>query len=262
MMMEKVSKPLCEKLKQDLRHLHLTDMAQSLDSVLKESEMGKEGYLVFLEKLLSKQMQARAERSLKRRIKKAHFPRPMSFETFDWNFQPALNVEYVKDLAQLGFIANAQPLLILGKSGTGKTHLATAFGMRACEQGYKCEFYKLQTLLNTLYATLADDTTDEKIAELTRLDLLVIDKVGYIRTKPEYPSLLLDLVSASQHRTSLIITSNISFQEWGQAIGNPSITNAIVDRLFDRACLINIHPGRSYRTEGPYAPKFPTPNDT
>ena len=257
-----MSQPLSEKLKQDLRRLHLTDMAQALDSVLKEAECEKEGYLVFLEKLLSKQIQARAERGLKRRIKKAHFPRPMSFETFDWNFQPSLNVEYVKDLAQLGFIANAQPLLILGKSGCGKSHLATAFGIRACEHGYKCEFYKLQTLLNTLYATLADDTTEEKIAELTRLDLLIIDKVGYIRTKPEYPSLLLDLVSSCQHRTSLIITSNISFQEWGQAIGNPSITSAIVDRLFDRACIINIHPGRSYRTEGPYAPKLPTTNDS
>lgn len=257
-----MSQPLSEKLKQDLRRLHLSDMAQALDSVLKEAECEKEGYLVFLEKLLSNQIQARAERSLNRRIKKAHFPRPMSFETFDWNFQPSLNVEYVKDLAQLGFIANAQPLLILGKSGCGKSHLATAFGIRACEQGYKCEFYKLQTLLNTLYATLADDTTEEKIAELSRLDLLIIDKVGYIRTKPEYPSLLLDLVSSCQHRTSLIITSNISFQEWGQAIGNPSITSAIVDRLFDRACIINIHPARSYRTEGPYAPKLPTTNDS
>ena len=257
-----MSQPLSEKLKQDLRRLHLTDMAQALDSVLKEAECEKEGYLVFLEKLLSNQIHARAERGLKRRIKKAHFPRPVSFETFDWNFQPSLNVEYVKDLAQLGFVANAQPLLILGKSGSGKSHLATAFGIRACEQGYKCEFYKLQTLLNTLYATLADDTTEEKIAELSRLDLLIIDKVGYIRTKPEYPSLLLDLVSSCQHRTSLIITSNISFQEWGQAIGNPSITSAIVDRLFDRACIINIHPARSYRTEGPYAPKLPTTNDS
>jgi DNA replication protein DnaC len=237
-------------------------MAESLDATLKEAELEKEGYLIFLQRLLSKQMQARAERSLKRRIKKAHFPRYMSFETFDWTFQPSLNVEYVKDLAQLGFIVNCQPVLILGKSGSGKTHLATAFGIRSCEAGYKCEFYKLQALLNTLYATLADDTTDDKIAQLTRLDILIIDKVGYIRTKPEYPSLLLDLISACQHRTALIITSNISFQEWGQAIGNPSITNAIVDRLFDRAHLINIHPGRSYRTEGPYAPKLVETGDS
>lgn len=231
-------------------------MAESLDSTLKEAELEKEGYLGFLQRLILKQMQARADRSLKMRIKKAHFPRYMSFEAFDWTFQPSLNVEYVKDLAQLDFIAKSQPLLILGKSGSGKTHLATAFGIRSCEAGYKCEFYKLQALLNTLYATLADDTTDDKIAQLARLDLLIIDKVGYIRIKPEYPSLLLDLISACQHHTALIITSNISFQEWGQAIGNPSITNAIVDRLFDRAHLINIHPGRSYRTEGPYAPKL------
>jgi DNA replication protein DnaC len=251
-----MSKILLEKVKQDLRSLRLSDMAEALDAILEEAETGKQGYLAFLARMVSQQVEARAVRSLERRIKKACFSKHMTFETFDWNFQPALNVEYVKDLAELGFIANRQPVLILGKTGTGKTHLATAFGIRACEAGYKVEFYKLQALLNKLYATMADDTTDDFIAKLARLDLLIIDAVGYIRSKPEYPSMLLDVVSACQHRVSLIVTSNISFQEWGQAIGNPSITNAIVDRLFDRACLINIHPGRSYRTQGPHAPKL------
>lgn len=251
-----MSKILIEKIKEDLRQLRLTDMAQALDVILKEAELERQGYLAFLDQLISKQLEARTARSLERRIKKAGLSRHMSFETFDWNFQPALNVEYVKDLAHLGFIAHHQPLLILGKIGTGKTFLANAFGIRACEAGYKVEFYTLQALLKKLYATLADDTTDEAIAKLVRLDLLIIDALGHIRSKPEYPSLMLDVVSACRHRTSLIITSNISFQEWGQILANPSITNAIVDRLFDHACLININPGRSYRTQGPHAPQF------
>jgi len=247
---------LIDKIKQDLRYLHLTDMAQALDLTIKEAEEARWGYLALIEQLVSKQVQARNGRSLQRRIKKARLPQHMTFDTFDWNFQPTLNVEYVKDLAELQFIAHRQPLLILGKSGTGKTHLATAFGRRACEIRYKVEFYTLQSLLKKLYATIADDTTDDTIAKLACLDLLIIDQVGYIRSKPEYPSLFLDLVCACQQRTSLILTSNISFQEWGQAIGNPSIINAIVDRLFDRACLININQGLSYRTQGPHAPKF------
>jgi DNA replication protein DnaC len=93
------------------------------------------------------------------------------------------------------------------------------------------------------------------------VDLLIIDALGFIRSKPEYPSLLLDLVRAAQQRTALILTSHISFQEWGEAIGNPSIANAIVDRLFYKACLITINPGLSYRTEGPHAPKV-TQGDT
>ena len=166
----------------------------------------------------------------------------------------------IKDLQELGFIVNRQPLLILGKTGTGKTHIATALGIKACEAGFKVQFHKLQQLLAMLYATLADDTTDEIIAKLTRQDLLIIDHFNYIRTKKEYPSLLLDLVSACHDRLALIVTTSISFEEWGDALGNPSITHAIVDRLFHRAGVINIRPGRSYRTEGPHAPKLSHPD--
>jgi len=180
----------------------------------------------------------------------------MTFETFDWNFQPTLNVEYVKDLAELTFIANFQPLLILGKIGTGKSHLANAFGIKACQTKYKVQFYTLQTLMKKLYAGIADDNTDEIIEMLARSNLLIIDALENIRPKPEYPYLILDLLNACRMRTALIITSNISFQEWGQTLSNPSITNAIVDRLFDHACLININPGRSYRTQGPNAPQL------
>jgi DNA replication protein DnaC len=247
---------LAEKLKQQLHQLRLKDMAHALDAALQEAEKQKQGYLLFLADLVTKQLEARQSRSLQRRIQKAHFHKNMTFETFDWGFQPALNVEYVKDLAQLSFVVNRQPLLILGKTGTGKTHLATAFGIRACEAGLRVAFYQLQELLSKLYATLADDSTEEVIDRLARLDLLIIDAVGFIRTKPEYPSLLLDLVSACQDRLALIVTTNISLEQWGTALGNPSITHAIVDRLFHRACLINIRPGRSYRTQGPHAPKL------
>jgi len=255
-MKTKMSKILIEKLKEELIQLHLTDMAHGLEGILKEAELERQGYLAFLDRLIARQLKARTERSLERRIKKAGLSKLMTFDTFDWNFQPALNVEYVKDLAELTFIANFQPLMILGKISTGKTHLANAFGIKACQAKYKVQFYTLQALLKKLYAGIADDSTDEIIGMLARCDLLIIDALGFIRPKPEYPSLILELVSACRHRTALIITSNISFQEWGQVLGNPSITNAIVDRLFDHACLININPGRSYRTQGPNAPQL------
>lgn len=248
---------LVEKAKQDLRALRLRDMAEALDAALETAEKQRVGYLTFFAQLVEKQLQARQARSVQRRIEKANFPRNMTFENYDWGFQPGLNVEYVKDLAQLGFIEKCQPLIILGKTGTGKTHLATAFGIRACQVGCRVQFYKLQQLLAKLYATLADDTTFDVIARLARLDLIIIDAVGHIRSRPEYPSLLFDLVSACQDRTSLIVTSSISFEDLGEALGNPSITRAIVDRLFHQACLINIRPGKSYRTQGPNAPKLP-----
>ena len=127
--------------------------------------------------------------------------------------------------------------------------------------GFRVTFYKLQELLALLYATLADDSTDDAIAKLSRLDLLIIDHIGFIRKKDEYASLLLDLICACQDRVSLVITTSISLEEWGAAFGNNAITNDIVDRLFHRAAVINIRPGRSYRTEGPNAPKLGGNND-
>jgi DNA replication protein DnaC len=183
----------------------------------------------------------------------------MTFDNFDFNFQPGLNVEYLKDLMALSFVANRNPLLIFGKTGAGKTHIAAALGVLACQANFKVRFYYLQKLLAMLYTSLADDTTDEVIAGLSRLDLIIMDNVGNIRSKPEYPSLLLDLISSCQGGTSFIVTSAISFEEWGVVLGNLSITNAIIDRLMHRAGLINIQEGLSYRTQGPDAPKLPDP---
>ena len=241
-------------IKQNLRLLRLKDMAEALEPALQKAQMEKPGYLQFLAQLLDIQIHARQTRSLKRRIHNADFPKNMSFDNFDWNFQPGLPVELLKDLKTLSFIHNPHPVLILGKTGVGKTHIATALGVEACKAGLKVKFFKLQKLLSTLYATLADDTTDDLIHRLARMDLLIIDHIGHIRTKTEYPSLLFDLICACQERTPVIVTSGISLQEWSSALGNPTITNDIVDRLFHRASVINIRPGRSYRSQGPHAP--------
>ena len=245
-----------EKVKQNLRRLRLKDMAEVLDSSLLDAEKERQGYLAFLDRLVSEQLEAVNCRSIERRIKAGSLYKEMTFDTFDWNFQAELNVPQVKDLAELYFIEKCQPVLIFGKTGTGKTHLATAFGVGACQSGYRVGFYKFQQLLDKLYASLADDTTDEMIAKLSRLDLLIIDEVREIRARAEYPSLFIDLVNACQGCVSIITTSSISIQEWGSALGNASITNAIVDRLFHNACVINITHGRSYRTQGPNAPQI------
>ena len=251
-----------ETLKNDLRNLRLKDMADALDEVLKQAEAEKTGHLTFLERLVEIQIGAVKKRSLERRMAQANFPQNMTFDNFDWGFQPGLNVEQLKNLSSLNFVANHHPLLILGKTGVGKTHMAAALGVEACKAGLRTKFFKLQELMKHLYATLADDTTDDAVAQLVRHDLLIIDHIGFIRKKDEYPSLLLDLICACQDRVSLIITSGISLEEWGTAFGNNAITNDIVDRLFHHANVINIREGISYRTEGPNAPKLSFPENS
>jgi len=250
-----------ETLKQDLRDLRLKDMAEGLDGLLQKAEQQKAGHLDFFAMLIDIQIKAVKKRSLDRRISLANFPRNMTFDNFDWGFQPGLNVEQLKNLASLNFIAKHHPLFILGKTGVGKTHIATALGIEACKAGLRVGFYKFQELMSYLYATLADNTTDETVAKLARLDLLIIDHIGFIRRKEEYPSLLLDLICACQDRVSLIVTSGISLEQWGVAFGNNAITNDIVDRLFHHASVINIQQGKSYRTEGPNAPQLPFPEN-
>ncbi len=256
-----MDKLLLDQVKQDLRTLHLKDIVEALDSALQKATQNRSGHLEFLREMLAIQLAARQQRPLERRLKQAVFPRNMSFETFDSGFQPGLNVEHLKDLKELGFVRKKHPLLILGRSGAGKTHIATAIGIKACEAGFKVRFYRLQEILNQLYASLADDSTDELLLEFSRLDLLILDHGGYIRSKEEHPSLLLDLVSACQDRVSLIVTTNISLEEWGTALGNPSVINAVVDRLFHQAEILNIREARSYRTEGPQAPKPPSDSE-
>jgi DNA replication protein DnaC len=257
-----MNKILIEKIKQDLRTLRLKDMAETLETCLAVAEREKQGHLEFFAQLVQKQLEAVQKRSLERRVKSANFPRNMTFDNFDWNFQPGLNIEQLKNLKELGFVINHQPLLIFGKSGCGKSHIAASLGIEACRSGFRVGYYKLQELLALLYATLADDSTDEVIGKLARLDVLIIDHVGYIRKKDEYASLLLDVVCSCQDRVSLIVTTSISLEEWGMAFGNNAITNDIVDRLFHRAIVINIRYARSYRTEGPNAPKISPPDKT
>jgi DNA replication protein DnaC len=234
-------------------------MAQNLETVLEKAESEKQGHLEFLAQLVEAQVNGFKNRSLERRLKQANFPRNMSFDNFDWNFQPGLNVEQLKNLKTLNFISNHQSVLILGKTGCGKSHIASALGLVACEAGFRVKFYTLQELLAYLYSTLADETTVEAIEKLARLDLIIIDRIGFIRKKTEYASLLLELICACQDRVSLITTSNLSIEEWGQVFGSISITNDIVDRLFHRASVLNIRKGISYRLHGPDAPNPSSP---
>lgn len=242
---------LSDQVQKKLRKLYLKDMAQYLEQALAKAQKNQSGHLAFLADIVDVQMKARKHRSLEKRLKTADFPRNMTFDNFDFNFQPSLNVEHLKDLMELSFVDRKQPLLIFGKTGTGKTHIASALGNQACRAGYKVRFFSLQKLLGMLYTSLADESTDEMVAGLSRFDLLIIDNVGGIRTKPEYPSLLLDLISVCQDDTAFIATSSIGLEDWGTTLGDPVVTHAIIDRLMHNVHIINIRDGLSYRTEGP-----------
>lgn len=244
-----------EELRRNLTTLKLHAMLAHLDEALETASRLEQGYVIFLANLVGKEVLTRADAAAERRIKAAGFPCIKTFETFDWTFQKTLNITLVKDLMHLGFIRDARPVLMLGKPGTGKTHMAIAYGVLACRAGYRVRFVNASRLLRELYASLADATTESLLAKLARYDLLIIDELRDVTpSRPEYAPLLFELVTNLHEKKALILSSNLDVKQWGRVLGNPVLTTALVDRLMHRAHVINIRKGKSYRSEGPEAP--------
>jgi DNA replication protein DnaC len=243
-----------DELRRNLERLKLHAMLAALDEALEQAQSLQQGYATFLCGLVQRQVLALTEAAAQRRLKAACFPATKTFDTFDWTFQRGLNVQFVKDLMGLDFIRQGRPVLLLGKPGTGKTHLSVAYGHLAALSGYTVRYVPAAKLLSHLYATLADASTDRLLARLGRLDLLIIDDLRDLPPRPEYASLLYDVIDARAGRRSTIVSSNLSVEQWGAALGNPTLTASLVDRLMERGHVINIKRGRSYRTHGPDAP--------
>ncbi len=243
-----------DELRRNLERLKLLAMLEHLEEALEQASSLEQGYVTFLAGLIDKQVLSHTDAAAKRRIDNAGFPKIKTFDTFDWQFQKGLNVQLVKDLMNLHFIKQARPLLILGRPGTGKTHMSIAYGVLAASAGYTVQFRAVSRLLAQLYASLADSSTDQLIRRLARPDLLVLDDLRSIPTKPEYANLLFDVVDARYGKRATVVSSNLSVKLWGKVLGNASLTASLVDRLMDHAHVINIRKGRSWRSEGPDAP--------
>lgn len=243
-----------DELRRNLETLKLFAMLEALDPALEQAQTLQQGYATFFGGLVQAQVIAVTESAAERRRKAANFPNIKTFDTFDFAFQPGLNVQLVKDLMSLSFVRQARPVLILGKPGTGKSHMSLAYGHLATLAGHSVRFYACKTLLAELYASLADSTTDRLVAKLARLDLLILDDLRHVPPRLEYASLLADVIEARHEKKATILSSNLSVDEWGKALGNPVLTTSLADRLMERAHVVNIRRGKSYRVYGPDAP--------
>ena len=157
-----------DELKRNLERLRLFAVLEHLDNAIEQASSLEQGYVTFLAGLIDKQMLAHTDAGAQRRIRNAGFPKIKTFDTFDWQFQKGLNVQLVKDLMNLHFVKQGRPLLLLGRPGTGKSHLSTAYGVLAATAGYSVRFVTVSRLLRDLYATLVDGSTDQLIARLAR----------------------------------------------------------------------------------------------
>jgi DNA replication protein DnaC len=240
-----------EIIKSQLTELRLLTAAREIEAVLAQQK--KAVSLTWVSELLERETDARREKSLQTRIKKACFPEITTLESFDFSFNPDIDEEKVRDLATLKFIDHNQIALFLGAPGVGKTHLALAIGVLAVQDGCRVYCTSAKRLGQEIRLAQLRGTLDQLFKRILSAKLWIIDDWGVVSMKRDVAEEIFDLMDRRKHSSAMILTSNRDVSEWAQVFPDPVIANATVDRIFDRARIV-LFKGQSYRLKGRIQP--------
>lgn len=211
-------------------------------------EKGTQKQLEFVLEVMNEELALREENRRKRLIKRAGFPAYKTFEGYSYScvkFPPAFSKE---ELETLNFVPEKKNLVLYGPVGIGKTHMAIAAGVKACNLGYKTKFYTVTGLVLKLAETRKNGTLEKLLRELRNLDLLILDEWGYVPVDKDGSQLLFRVISDSYESKSLILTTNLEFSKWGGIFTDDQMAAAMIDRLVHHGHLL-IFEGKSYRME-------------
>ena len=231
---------MSEELEQLLKSLHLRKMQELLEEELRRAEQDQIPYHEFLLRLVRPQWHAKQQQALEWRIKRARLPERWSLETFPFKKQPGVNRRQIRTLAELDFIPRAENIVFVGPTGVGKTGLASALLLKALQNGYRGQFLRAQDLFDDMYASLADHSSRKLINRLARLDLLLIDEMGYLNLRPEQTNIFFKLMEERYNRRATLITTNLDYDEWHQFLGNKPMVEALLSRLRHRCHTLRI----------------------
>ena len=234
------------ELQANLKTLTLSTMARNMEGFVRQARETGIGHDEFLLNMTVAELQARSESRLNRRIREAKFPLLKPLETFDLSAVPELDLRLFRELAGDGYIKAHRNVIFLGRSGVGKTHMATALGIEACKNNFRTRFITCYGLVNELIEARQERTLQRLLQRYAHYDLLVLDELGYVPFSKEGSELLFQVLAERHEKGSVMITTNLGFADWTQVFGDPVMTAAILDRLTHKAHIIPC-PWDSYR---------------
>ncbi len=223
-----------------LKNLRLARMLEILEEEIEEATAKDPTYEDFLVRLLRAQWHHRQDKALEYRIRRAKLPFTWTLESFPFKKQPGISRRRIRNLASLEFVPRAENIVFMGKTGVGKTGLASGLVLKALQNGYRAYFVRAAELFDEMYASLADRSTPKYIRKLSRVDLLCIDELGYLNTRPEQANVFFRLMEERYMKKPTIITTNLAFDEWHRFLGNPAMVDALLSRLQHRCHTIEI----------------------
>jgi DNA replication protein DnaC len=217
--------------------LHLPTVRAEAERLAEVAERERAGHLAYLAEVLSAETDDRAERRRTRRIREARFPRLKRLPDFDVSASP-VDAATIATLASGTYLDKGEPVVLLGDSGTGKSHLLIGMGMAACEQGRSVRYATCAGLVNELVEAADERRLSRIVSRYGRLDLLLLDELGYVQLDTRGAELFFQILTEREEKSSIAVASNLPFSEWGQVISDPRLVAAIVDRLTFRAHII------------------------
>ena len=236
-----------DDLDQLLASLKLRRARELLAEHLQRAEEDGPSYADFLRRLLRAEFQAQQMRFLTHRVKRAKLPEHWALESFPWAQQPGVQRAAIEQLARLDFMDRTGNIVFVGPTGVGKTGLSIGILLKALEAGHRGLFVKAQDLFDEMYASLADHSSRRLLNRLCRIDLLVIDEMGYLNLRPEQSNIFFKLMEERYGHKSTIISTNLDYEDWYGFLGQKEMVGALLDRLRHRCVTVKIE-GPSLRT--------------
>lgn len=232
-----------------LKQFKLPDIHDNYDEIVQAAIEERIGYRDFLYKLLKLEEQGKHERLMLRNIKSAGFDGYKTIENFDFSFPKSINQGKINDLATLGFMDRHENIVFLGPPGVGKSHLSVSLGMKACEQEKTVLFANAIELMDDLSDAVKAGMLKQKFKKLSKVDLLIIDDIGYLKMDKEKESIFFQLIRQRYEKKSLIVTTNLPFNRWDEIFTSELAAAAVLDRLLHHSHVISIT-GDSFRVNG------------